>query len=159
MDKKIIVNKDGTIIRERDYIIKPEGFIIPKDSSDVHGITTERASNEGVGLYDVLDEFLKDLNTSDYIVGHNIDFDVKVVCCELYRNNVNNALYSKRRICTMKSTTDLCKIPSKYGYKYPKLQELYKKLFNRNFVDAHNSAADVKATFECYFELKKKNLI
>lgn len=155
----IVAEEDGTIIRERDYIIKPEGFIIPKDSSDVHGITTERASNEGVGLYDVLDEFLKDLNTSDYIVGHNIDFDVKVVCCELYRNNVNNALYSKRRICTMKSTTDLCKIPGKYGYKYPKLQELYKKLFNRNFVDAHNSAADVKATFECYLELKKKNLI
>lgn len=155
----IVAEEDGTIISERDYIIKPEGYIIPKDSSDVHGITTERASKEGARLLDVLDKFLKDLNTTDYIVGHNIEFDVRVVCCEMFRNNIDNALFSKRRICTMKSTTDICKIPGKYGYKYPKLQELYKKMFNRNFEDAHNSAADVKATMECYFELKKKNLI
>ena len=155
----IVAKENGTIISERDYIIKPEGYIIPKDSSDVHGITTERASKEGVRLFDVLDEFLNELNTTDYIVGHNIEFDVKVVCCEMFRNDIDNALFSKRRICTMKSTTDLCKIPGKYGYKYPKLQELYKKLFNRNFENAHNSAADVKATLECYFELKKKNLI
>lgn len=71
------------------------------------------------------------MGDADIIVGHNIDFDVKVVGCEMFRYNINNELSSKRRICTMKSTTDLCKISGSYGYKYPKLQELYKKLFNK----------------------------
>ena len=36
--------------------------------------------------------------------------------------------------------------------------EMYKKLFNKNFEDSHNSAADVKATLECYFELQCRGL-
>lgn len=43
-----------------------------------------------------------------------------------------------------------------YGYKYPKLNELYYKLFHRNFENAHNAFSDVLATIECFKELKKK---
>ena len=46
-----------------------------------------------------------------------------------------------------------------YGYKYPKLNELYCKLFHRNFENAHNAFSDVLATIECFKELKKKGVI
>ena len=59
----------------------------------------------------------------------------------------------------MKSTTDFCKIQGNYGYKYPKLQELYKKLFGHGFEDAHNSQADILATMQCYFELCKRDIL
>ena len=36
-------NEDKRILSQANFIIKPEGFEIPKASSDVHGITTERA--------------------------------------------------------------------------------------------------------------------
>ena len=39
---------DGKKIMGGDCIIKPEGFTIPTDASRVHGITTERALEEGV---------------------------------------------------------------------------------------------------------------
>ena len=35
------------IDRTLSYIIRPDGFTIPKDAAEVHGITTERAVAEG----------------------------------------------------------------------------------------------------------------
>ena len=59
----------------------------------------------------------------------------------------------------MKSTIDLCKIPGRYGYKYPKLQELHYTLFGSNFDDAHNAMSDVTATVKCYTELCKRRIL
>jgi hypothetical protein len=59
----------------------------------------------------------------------------------------------------MKLTTDLCKIPGNYGFKYPNLNELHNFLFNTNFEEAHNAAADIHATAKCFWELKRLNKI
>ena len=64
-----------------------------------------------------------------------------------------------KSICTMKATVDFCKIPDNYGYKYPKLQELHKKLFGYPFEDAHNAMTDIIATKKCFFELKRRGII
>ena len=59
----------------------------------------------------------------------------------------------------MKNSIDYCKLPGYHGeYKYPKLQELYRKLFGQSFSNAHDASADTEATKKCYFELKKKGL-
>jgi DNA polymerase III epsilon subunit-like protein len=60
---------------------------------------------------------------------------------------------------SMTSSVDFCKIPGKYGYKYPQLQELHKELFGVGFDDAHNSAADVEATLKCFQELKRRGIL
>ena len=39
-----------TLLSKGDLIIKPDGFEIPKQASDVHGITTEMALEKGVDL-------------------------------------------------------------------------------------------------------------
>src|SRR5690606_8051357 len=44
-------------------------------------------------------------------------------------------------------------------FKWPKLEELYQKLFNEKFEEAHNAAADVVATTRCFFELIRLNVI
>ena len=59
----------------------------------------------------------------------------------------------------MRATSSFCKIPGINGYKYPQLNELYKKLFSQTFSDAHNSLADVKATYKCFFKLKEMNIL
>ncbi|MBR3480843.1 MAG: hypothetical protein IKH32_09190 [Prevotella sp.] len=65
----------------------------------------------------------------------------------------------KRGICTMQSSTDFCRIRGYYGYKFPKLQELYWKLFGEDFDDAHNAMSDIEATERCFWELKKSGII
>ena len=41
--------------KERSYIIKPDGLIIPDEAIAVHGITNERANAEGVPFADIID--------------------------------------------------------------------------------------------------------
>lgn len=48
--------------------------------------------------------------------------------------------------------TNYCAIPGNYGYKWPRLEDLYRKLFGRNFAGAHDAMSDIQATKECFFE-------
>ena len=155
-----IVTEDDEVVKIGDHIIKPEGFVISESVSAIHGITTERAIAEGISLREALSEFLKDFIAADCAVGHNITFDKNMLAAELYRLRVNPKLLNKPTVCTMMSSIDFCELPGPYNnYKWPKLQELYVKLFNEQFEDAHNSMADVEATMKCFFEHKKRNII
>ena len=160
----IMADKNGNVLKKKSLIIRPSGFSISEDAAAVHGITTEKAEREGVLLHDVLEEFEMDLSFAGQIVGHNIDFDQHIVGAELYRLGMNSStLMDKSSTCTMKSSTDFCAIPNPNpyfgGYKWPSLQELYCKLFGHEFSDAHDALADITATKECYFELKRRGII
>jgi len=64
------------------------------------------------------------------------------------------------KICTMMKSTSFCKIPGANGRpKWPKLEELYHKLFNKSFAGAHNALADVEACAECFYELVRLGVI
>jgi formylglycine-generating enzyme required for sulfatase activity len=65
----------------------------------------------------------------------------------------------KQSFCTMLLSTNYCRIPGYYGYKYPKLQELYRKLFGVTFDGVHNSFTDVNATVKCFWEMNRIGLI
>lgn len=155
----ILTDQEGNRIHMGNLIVKPEGFIIPTDATRVHGITTQRANEEGVPLTEAIEQFKADLDVATYIVGHNVDFDKKIVGAEMIRLGMKDELEKKKSYCTMLSSIDFCKIPGKYGYKYPKLQELYKKLFGNEFDDAHNAMSDIEATEQCFWELRKRKLI
>jgi DNA polymerase III epsilon subunit-like protein len=156
------VYKDGVKISSCNYIIKPEGFEIPTESSKIHGITNERADREGVSLQIVLKEFYNLVKESDFLVAHNISFDQMIVGAELLRNNMRNIISTKEKICNMEISTSFCAIPkaNKYGgFKWPKLSELHMKLFGEEFNDSHNAMADVEATAKCFWEMKRLNII
>jgi len=76
---------NGDLIEIKNYIIYPEGFSIPYNSQKIHGISTERAKIEGHPIKTVLGEFNKALSKSQYIVGHNISFDVNIIFSEFFR--------------------------------------------------------------------------
>lgn len=144
---------------EHNYIIKPDGFEIPKAASDVHGITTEIATQKGYKLRDVIRVFALRVLDCDFFVGHNVGFDRKIVGAELIRCGIEDVLHGKPRVCTMFSTTKFCNLPGKRGPKWPTLQELHKKLFGFEFDGAHDALADVIACKNCFVELLKRGVI
>ncbi len=149
-------DSNGNKIAGGDFIIKPEGFTIPADASRIHGITMDKATREGKMLLPVLQDFQSLVNQAGYLVAHNMSFDEKIVGAEFLRNNMPNSVASKKKICTMESATDFCAIESAYGkYKWPKLSELYFKLFRTELKEAHNAAIDIAATAACFWELKR----
>lgn len=156
----ILTDNKGNVLSTHDYIIRPDGYEIPEKSASIHGISTEKAMSEGLPLDSVLAVFVATLDSAEYIVGHNISFDIHVVDAEFFRRGVDVQLSSKKSYCTMLAGTDYCKLPGRYGhYKWPKLQELHKILFGVEFDGAHNSAADVEATCKCFWEMRRRKII
>jgi len=154
------VYENGRHVKSKDVIIKPEGYVIPDDTARVHGITTERAIKEGIELQPVLREFKEIISGADFLVAHNMSFDEKIIGAEFLRKGMDNALAGKKTICTKEISTDFCAIANgRGGFKWPKLSELYAKLFNTHFEDYHNAKADVDATAKCFWEMKKRNII
>jgi len=151
----LLYDKNGTQLSGGDFIIKPEGFKIPADVSLIHGISQERAVEEGVFLRGVLETFHSLINDSEILVAHNISFDAMIVGAEFLRMGYTNPIPAKRKICTMESSTNFCAIQGPYGYKWPKLAELHYKLFRTGFEEAHNAAVDINATAKCFWELKR----
>jgi len=64
----------GNLISHEDYLIQPDGYTIPFDSEQIHGISTALAEAQGVPLDEVLEKFHKALDEVDYVVGHNVVF-------------------------------------------------------------------------------------
>src|SRR6056300_1296329 len=75
----------GALIEQKDFIIKPDGFDIPYESEQIHGISTALANEQGVSLATAMDAFLAAVAKTQYVVGHNVRFDVHVVGAELHR--------------------------------------------------------------------------
>jgi len=155
-------DKDGKLISRGNQIVQPEGFTIPYNSTKIHGITTERAQDEGVPLSDVVKEFMADAAKAKYVMGHNIGFDVNVVGAELLRlGQPCEPLTDMAVIDSKDEGTDFCAIPGGRGgkFKWPTLTELHLKLFGKGFGDAHDAAYDVAATARCFFEMVRLKVI
>ena len=151
----------GDLIEVKNYIVKPDGFTIPYNSEKIHGISTELANKKGIPLDEVLTLFTNALKNASYIIGHNISFDNNIVGCEFLRSNMPNILTEKNSVDTKEEATEFCQLPGGRGgkYKWPNLSELYVKLFNESFAEAHNASADVEATTRCFLELLRKEII
>ena len=155
----MLCDETDRTIESKVHLVQPDGFIIPPEVQRIHGITTAHALSEGKKLTDVLDEFASSIEKSDILVAHNINFDEKVISAEYLRLNLNLPFPNKKRFCTMENTTELCKIPGPYGYKWPTLAQLYQELFKSNFAGAHDAGADVAACAQCFFELKQRGMV
>lgn len=155
----ILCKDSGEVISRHQCLIKPEGFEIPVAASNIHGVTTERAMAEGINLEQAISDFEKACNEALFYAAHNINFDRKIVGAEFIRTGRENPMDSKPNICTMQSSTKFCAIAGPYGPKWPKLQELHKKLFGFEFDGAHDALADVDATARCFFELRRLGIL
>ena len=157
--------RDGEKVKEGDFIIKPDGFTIPDEAAAVHGITTERAIAEGVEYKTAFLQFFNDLKNADEICAHNANFDQGVLIAEYVRitdraRAAKFAMFIKNITLhdTMILTKDFVGARFSNGKpgKFPRLEELYAKLFNGESFPAHNSMEDVRALAKCYFECRKR---
>lgn len=148
-----LVSEDSQVTKESDNIIKVD-FPIPEQSSRVHGITNEVSLEKGKDLDVVLEDFLSDVKMADVLICHNLSFDLAVLQAELLRAERDPEL-GKRMFCTMKSAVNYCQLPGNYGFKWPKLEELYDICFQEKLENAHDAMVDVRATFRCFDKLER----
>jgi DNA polymerase III epsilon subunit-like protein len=140
------------------HIVRPSGWKIPLDSTEIHGITQEVALQEGRLLRDVMGAFREAASRADLIVAHNMSFDQSVVDNAIrWRLSLSATMqtWGKRLFCTMKHGTPICKLQGHGGYpKRPKLGELYKHAFGTDPVEIlHNALNDTNALKSSFFKL------
>lgn len=145
--------------KAENHIIRPDGWEIPDDAQQVHGITTEYALEHGEPFAAVVDMLIADCHEAGLICGHNIHFDTGIIKANILRelgreyydaNDVESALYKGKRIDTMRSTMKFVDARFASGrLKFPNLGELYDRCFPGETFDAHDALEDCKAVARC----------
>lgn len=151
----LVCDAMGVVVERGDRLIRPDGFTIPVNASQIHGITTGYARQAGVPLRAALDALCPATEASSAIVAHNLRFDLAVIAGECRRLGVLDPLAALPGICTMESTASFCRIRRGDGYKWPTLSELHQTIFGIPYEDVHRAAGDAEACARCFFALKK----
>jgi DNA polymerase III epsilon subunit-like protein len=147
----ILDSETNKVEWQKSYVIKPNGWVIPEESTAIHGIRHSFAQSYGAPLESVIKEFFD--SPCDMYVAHNMNFDENVIMNAVYWD-LNGEFYRfhKPRMCTMKLTTPMCKLRfnSGGGLKPPKLSELYEYVFNKKPIQSqlHGSFYDTKILTE-----------
>jgi restriction system protein len=165
----MLFDNEQKLIEHKTFYVK-QSVEIPKSATAVHGISTQLMLKKGIGPSTVYSDFIKVLKNTEYLIAHNIAFDVPILHCDFLRNDLEWKFPKNRMLCTMKTGTRFCKIKRNDGsYKWPKLTELYQKCFYPGYSvsflhdpasghNLHNAQIDAAMTAQCFFFLKKHGL-
>ncbi|TVU79888.1 3'-5' exonuclease [Pseudoalteromonas neustonica] len=137
------------LIGELDLIIKPDGWVIPQETIDIHGITNEHAIEVGIPEKEAIQQLLDFCEGSERIA-YNRTFDQRIVRIGLKRFFDEKAQEQWAQKDDHHCSMFLAKKAMKAG-KNPKLVEAYKHFIGKELEGAHNALNDAKASMAVYF--------
>lgn len=147
-----VYDPHGVLLEKEEYILQPDGWTVPSEAQNIHGISTHMAMTEGVPITHVFERFHDIFPTIRTVVAHNIAFDKAVLLSEMvrYKQQTLHDLFSSMDFhCTMKTNT----LP---GQKWPKLVDLYTNIFGcAPQGTLHQADTDVAACAEIYWHNQK----
>ncbi|MGM0858620.1 MAG: exonuclease domain-containing protein [Pseudomonadota bacterium] len=131
-----------------DVIVKPDGWTIPDEVAEIHGITTEKAIAEGIPEREALDMFIDLYRRCDIRVAHNTTFDNRIIRIAMKRfapDVIANDEWKDREryYCTLMNARKL--FGGKDGHT---LSEVYERLTGKTLENAHSAMADTRACME-----------
>jgi DNA polymerase-3 subunit epsilon len=150
----LLVDQDTKQVQEfMDVIVKPDGWEITKETSDIHGITMERAMDEGIAEEAALDMFLTLYKRADIRIAHNTTFDNRIIRIALKRympDRISDDEWKDkaRYYCTMIHARKIMQ------GKQPKLSEAYLHFMGREMEGAHSAMPDTHACMDIYFAMQ-----
>jgi len=169
----ILASPEGDVVSEYCTLVQIGSTPINPYALAAHGISAKKANEEGVPPTEMFLKFHEMSRECEALACHNFNFDFKLLqitsaqiqgtftdpdTSSLLMGDIEELPY----YCTMTSTIDFCSLPfpsGRKGKKFPKLEELYRILFDEDFEGAHDAMADVRATMRCYFELKTRGIM
>ena len=146
---------DDQVHLQRTEIIRPEGFSIPTNAVEVHGISQTQALEHGKNLKETLIDLNETMKSAHTIIAHNLKFDLGILQSESIRTGVFLEFPGKRRCTAFMGQKYMRKEKKQRLSKFPELSKLYKTLFGREHKVLHKAHSDMIACGELYTELKK----
>lgn len=146
-----------------DVIIKPDGWIIPDEVAEIHGITTERAMDEGIPEDEAIDTFLA-MRGDHLRVAHNRTFDQRILRIALmrYRSDEEVIAWAEKDDfdCTMLMAKPIMELPprGRWGWRNPTLAAALKHFTGEELEDAHTAMADTQACLKIWFAMTNQTI-
>lgn len=162
-------------------LIRPNGWTwdANDEAFQTHGITFERAMDEGIDEADALAQFHALHNSAELRVGHNESFDARLlrIAIKRYgyglagdatltqdeRDNIADLFKARPAYCTCNAAKPIIKLPPtpkmlanprfRNGFKAPNLDEAHRHFFGRPHEGAHRAMADADAAARLYLAL------
>lgn len=159
---KLVDADTRKVIQSIDLIIRPDGWVIPAEVTEIHGITTEHALAVGVPEALALQMLLAMWRAAAVRVGHNESFDARIIRIATKRYLTDEdeieAWKAGAAECTGQITKPIMQMEprNRWGWKMPKLAEAYKHFIGEDLQNAHSAMADVDGCTAVYFAAKSQ---
>jgi DNA polymerase-3 subunit epsilon len=146
----------GEVKEDLNVIIKPDGWVIPAETIEIHGITNEQAMDEGISEIEALERFMGLIAKSGLRVAHNTTFDNRMIRIALKRylpDLIPDDVWKDKSkyFCTLLKSKKI--MGGKSGHT---LAEAYLHFTGKVLENAHNAMADTQACKEIYFAIKNQ---
>ncbi len=138
------------------HLVRPDGWSMSAEASAVNGLTDEILMERGQPVGEVLDVYCGLVQAGYIVVAHNAQYDTKVMRGELRRLGRPDLFEQTPNICTMRSSTDICRVPKaggRAGWKFPKLEEAYRH-FTGDSLPAVEGSKALRDTRGCFVVFK-----
>jgi len=142
------------IVEQKTHLIHPDGFEIPRKSTQIHGISQELAMKQGLSIFTVLKELALVMGKADCIVAHNLNFDLGVIDSEAIRADFQ-IQFPRRRHCTLYMGRDyLRRKPTVGGKNCARLGSLYEAIMGFPYDHQHDAGSDVRACHQVFCRMR-----
>lgn len=146
-----LVDVDTRAIKQTiDLIIRPDGWVITPELTEIHGITHEYACAVGVPEKLAVELFLLMWNGRKRIA-FNTTFDnrlIRIATKRYFDEAISETWHEGEYECAMIASRKIM------GGKQPNLAEAYKHFTGKEIQNAHTAIGDVNACMEVYFAVK-----
>lgn len=137
-----------------------EGVRIDPAAHEAHGISEADCARYGIVPMVACSLFNQNCLQADIIVAHNLAFDLSIMKTALYRlGGKPHRLDGRQMVCTKEYSTDILKLPGKYGYKWPTLAEAYRHYTGKEIEGAHDALVDTEACAEIFRGLVQEGAV
>lgn len=162
----LLLNDDETEYACCNVIVRPDGWTIPEEVSAIHGITQERAMDEGIAEATATAMFVGMQGQASLRIAHNESFDRRILRIAmtraLFARDFIEMIEGRASFCTCNTAKPIVNLPPTErmlavgftGPKSPKLEECIRHFFGEELAGAHDALVDVRACARLYWHLK-----
>jgi inhibitor of KinA sporulation pathway (predicted exonuclease) len=150
----IVVDGDWNVVVEvDDFVCLPDWFDRRRDiCTNVHGHSNATLVSRGKDFEQVMETFFGHLRNVSHVIGHNVDFDMRMLQGNLTANGHYSSskwgieLRSKPLICTMRDLSPLCGMRDSKGNlrRNVSQEDCYRILVKEVCYGSHNALNDVR---------------
>lgn len=144
----------------QDIYVKPDGWRMEAQATEINGLTDEFLMEHGVPVRAVLEAYSDEILSGNVVVAFNAQFDCKIMRGELRRAGMPDLFEETKNSCVMRPMVTLCGL--KQGNtnrpRWPKLIEAL-AYFGHTHTEAHKAMSDAEGAAILFRELRSRGLL